>query len=293
MHRSLSRVLTSIRRRPLVTALAAVAALTGFLAAVDGLSGGGGTPAASAPHFSDTPAAVSAPSSAVGSTASPAVGSTASPTGGTTPSPTLTGPGDSSRVTTGSPAGSAVTTAAAAANQPKPTKPRIPTPPTTNLLFSGGVNGRVTQAVGKLPVQAGADYGYIVPDWSTQCVMPGGNGSWEAVVTTRLDGIAWTIRVASVKMGGLPAAGTHPLVAEGDGHNAPDTTMTIGAESDKDPAGPSHGGVSTYYPVQTNGGRNTVAVSPEMTAGTIDVTLVQTDTLSPVTFHLAGQWSCG
>ena len=180
------------------------------------------------------------------------------------------------------------------------TAPRKPTAaaPGTDLVFSGGLSGSTKKAVDILPTKTGADYSYIAPEGSTQCVMPADNGSWAAQVTFQVNGIGWEVQIGASGFG-VPNPGSHPALPQeltggsGDDPNA----VSIWVGSDKSPDNVVNGSgigrfdVSYYVPQDHNNGAGTVTVNPGLTSGKLDLWLTpaQPDNLE---FHLTGSWSC-
>lgn len=168
---------------------------------------------------------------------------------------------------------------------------------TVDLIFSGGITGRATQAINTRPVKTGAQYDYHSPDWATQCVMPAGDGAWDdgawsANITFRLNAVTWQVSI-SEPGSGLPSAGSHPAVQE-TVTNDVGGSVSIAVTSNKSADGQSSLGAtqySYYTPMNHNSGTAKVTINPGLTSGTLDIWLTP-DVPNPLVFHITGHWSC-
>lgn len=127
------------------------------------------------------------------------------------------------------------------------------------------------------------------PQWSTQCVMDGGSGSWSADVTFAAAGNVWAL---SFSAGGNPTPGRHATQVGPQPDTAPDV-IEVDLRSQKPIAdyitSAVTGQYAYYVPVER--GDPVVAVDAGDRSGTVDAWFTP-DQPSNLVFHLVGAWAC-
>ncbi|MGW2748080.1 hypothetical protein [Streptomyces sp. NPDC001450] len=189
---------------------------------------------------------------------------------------------------------------AAVQARPKASKSPSTPPVRTDLRFSGDIKGTARGALKVLHGKSGAHYDYTVPDGATQCVMPAGDGAWEAQFTVRMNGIDWEISIGNGASFGSPKPGKHIAVYDAD-TNGESNVLTFDVASDKAPSSVVLGnGLGKfqyvyYLPDDHNKGKALVTVDHGLTSGTLDAWLApwqqENDQEKPL-FHITGRWAC-